>query len=164
MIDSIFKKLSFIETNQLRQYINQEVTKQTTKNNELLREAAEERENIIQNQNKKTWEIIDENIQLAMRENKISQERIYKILQRVLELTKANPGTKLTKLTEQPSIDFEILSKDEYRDLIEELLEGHCKGCNKHNKGCDVYKHLRKHNVAYSGCKGKCKYSYQGGK
>jgi hypothetical protein len=159
-INSILSNLSFTDRMILNQYVKQESFKEITKATNLFHEAAQEREQIILKQNEKVWEIIEGNLMLAMRENKISEERIDKILKRMLELTRLNENTKLSALKEQPSRDFEILSKDEYRDLIEELLEGHCKGCMKHDKHCNVYKLMKKHSIPGSSHKNKCKYSY----
>jgi hypothetical protein len=159
-INSILKKLNIMERTQLINYIKLEAAQRTSKIEQALGEAAKEREEFLTNQNDNTWQIINDNIKLALRENRISEERIKKVFSRVYELTSNNPNVRLFDVPE-PSADFEILTKDEFRNLVEELIECSCKGCIKSSKDCDVYKLLKRHNVkAPSGYQRSCKYGY----
>jgi len=164
MVKGIFDKLNIMEQAELNKYINQEVSKKVLENTNLLHQAADEKEKILTDLNDKTWNLINDYLTLSMRENRISQERVDAIYKRFKELVDNSQDKLLIELGKQPSKDYEIMSKDDLSDIIEELYIK-CKNCTSKKKDCRLHKLYEKHNIpAIDGYKKscKCKYSWRG--
>lgn len=156
-LNNIFSRLNIMEQIQLNKYINAEINKKVMLASQELEKEAARKEKILEEMNNKTWQVIETSIHLAMRENRISEERINKIDARILELNQ-NSGEKLLIGEEQES-DYKILESRDFAKMIEALLEGNCKNCHSRHNKCEVYGLLKKYNIPHEG-KGKCKYSY----
>jgi hypothetical protein len=157
-LNNIFSRLNIMEQIQLNKYINAEINKKVMLASQELEKEATKKEKILEEMNDKTWKVIETSIHLAMRENRISEERINKIDARILELNQ-NSGEKLLIGEEQES-DYKILESRDFAKMIEALLEGNCKNCHSRHSKCEVYGLLKKYNIPHSEGKGKCKYSY----
>lgn len=154
-INQVMSKLNIIEQNIIRKHIQE----QNLKYLGSLKEAAAEREEVITATNNKTWDIISNYLVMALRENHISKERIEKINSRIKEMSDATDEKLYIDLNLVHK--FEILEKSEYEDLIEEIIQTHCKGCSKKAKDCSLHKKLEQHKVSEpTGYKGKCKYYF----
>jgi hypothetical protein len=147
-----------MEQIQLNQYINREINKKVLENAKELEKVAAEKEKYLEELNNQTWQRIETLLHVAMRENRISPERINKIDARVLELSNENGGERLL-LGEERKSDYKILESRDFAKMIEALLEGNCKNCHSRHNKCEVYGLLKKYNIPHEG-KGKCKYSY----
>lgn len=163
IVQNILSKLNFVEHNALQSYIKQQVTLTISKAEAALQEAAEEKEQYLQNLNNKTWDMISTYLEIAIKENHISDQRKDKIFERLTNLVEEN--------NDNPALDVErinpklkdniLLKKDDFNDLVEYSVEGYCKNCSKGHKHCKVYQLYKKYNVPKpTGYRAKCKYGY----
>lgn len=157
-LKNIFSKLNIAEQMQLNSYINKAIKKELLSNSVELEKAAEEKEKILKDLNDKTWERIETFLHIAMRELHISPERIKKIDARVLALS--NECNDKLLIGEERKTEFKILKDADFQNMVELLMDSSCKNCKQHSKKCEVHQLLKKYNIPYSGCKGKCKYAY----
>jgi uncharacterized protein YPO0396 len=158
-LENIFKKLNIMERNQLNNYIDQQASIKMMKNTKELEELASKKEKYLEELNNNTWQRIETFIHIAMREHKISEERIKKIDARVLELSNENEGEKLL-IGEERKTEYKIMQSDDFAKMVELLMDSNCKNCHEKHSKCEVYELLKKYNIPYSPFKGKCKYSY----
>lgn len=167
VIQNILASLNFIDRNALQTYIKQQSNILLLQAQNALHEAAEEKEQYLTDLNNKTWNMIETMLQIAIKENHISDQRRDKIYERLLELVKQNndnPALDIEKINSSLK-DNILLSKSDFDNLIELAIETTCENCKKHHKHCKVYKLLNKYNVPRpTGEKTKCKYGYKGGK
>jgi uncharacterized protein YllA (UPF0747 family) len=163
VVQNILSKLNFVERNALQSYINQQVTLTISKAEAALQEAAEEKEQYLQNLNDKTWNMISTCLEIAIKENHISKQRMDIIFERLTELVKENndnPALDVEKINKKLK-DTILLNKDNFNELVEYAIEGHCKLCSHQHKHCKVYQLYKKYNVPKpTGYKAKCKYGY----
>jgi hypothetical protein len=165
VVQNIISKLNFVERNALQSYINQQVTLTISKAEAALQEAAEEKEQYLQNLNDKTWNMISTCLEIAIKENHISDQRKDKIFERLTELVKENndnPVLDVEKINKKLK-DTILLNKDNFNELIEYAIEGYCKCCKSNHKHCKVYQLYKKYNIPKpTGYRTKCKYGYGG--
>ncbi len=159
MVSNILNKLNIAEQMELGSYISKQVEKKTLQMQGELEKAATEREDVLKKLNDDTWHRIETWLHMAMREHKISENRIKDIDSRVLELSKLY-GDKLL-IGEELKSDYKVMEDEDFRSIIEILIDRSCRGCNRHNKGCEVFGILKKYGIPYpTGERKKCKYGY----
>ncbi len=159
MVSNVLLKLNIAEQMEIKAYINKQVESKVLQMEGELHKAATEKENSITETNNHTWQLIENWLHIAMREHKISKERIKHIDTRVLELSKEYDGKML--IGEDIKSDYKVIDDVDFRSIIENLLDSNCRNCNKHHKECDIFEILKKYNIPYpTGFKGKCKYGY----
>lgn len=157
---NVLPKLNIMEQAEIRTYINRQVESRVLQMEGELHKAATERENILEEQNNNTWQMIETWLHKSMREHKISEERIKHIDARVLELSKEYEGKLL--IGEDLKSDYKVMTGEDFRSIIENLIDSNCRNCNKHHKECSVFKILKKYSVPYpTGEKHKCKYGFE---
>ena len=160
MLSNILSKLNIAEQMELRTYINRQVEKKALQMQGELENAATEREDVLKKLNDDTWHRIETWLHIAMREHKISKQRIENIDARVVELANKY-GDKLL-IGEDIKSKYKVMADEDFRSIIENLLEGNCKDCNKHGKDCEVFGILKKYGIPYpTGERKKCKYGYR---
>ena len=86
MISNILSKLNIGEQMELRSYISKQVEKKILQATEEMDKKAANMENEISKINDNTWQLIENWLHTAMREHKISKQRIENIDARVVEL------------------------------------------------------------------------------
>lgn len=171
-ITNIFNKLNVIEQGQLNAYLNREITTALLKNDakvhkeveEVEKKLAEEQRQMRQyylDTNNETWQRVETSLHVAMREHRISNERIDKIDKRVLELNKQAPEDLL--LGEEVKSQYKILADLDFAKLIELVAHGYCKDCKMSSCKCELYPLLKKYNIPYISNEGKCRYAYKKG-
>lgn len=159
MISNILSKLNIGEQMELRSYISKQVEKKILQATEEMDKKAANMENEISKINDNTWQLIENWLHTAMREHKISKQRIENIDARVVELANKY-GDKLL-IGEDIKSKYKVIADEDFRSIIENLIEGNCKNCNKHSKGCEVFGILKKYGIPYpTGERKKCKYGY----
>jgi quinol monooxygenase YgiN len=157
---NVLTKLNIGQQMEIRAYINKQVESRTLKMEGELHRAATEREENIKEQNNQTWQMIETWLHRAMREHHISEERIKHIDARVLELSKEYEGKLL--IGEDLKSDYKVMTGEDFRSIIENLIDSNCRNCNKHHKECSVFKILKKYGIPYpTGERKKCKYGYK---
>lgn len=157
-LNNIFSKLNIAEQMQLNKYINKEVNTKVMFANRELEKAADEKEKYLEELNNKTWQSIETMLHMAMREHRVSEERIKKIDARVNEISKSMNGKLL--LGEERKSEFKILEDKDFQQMIELLIDSNCKNCHSRNYKCEVYGLLKKYNIPHAPGKCKCKYGY----
>ena len=159
MISNILSKLNIGEQMELRAYIGKQVEKKALQMQGELEKAATEREDVLKKLNDDTWHRIETWLHMAMREHKISEKRIKDIDARVLEL--ANKYENKLLIGEDIKSKYKVLEDEDFRSIIEILIDRSCRNCNKHSKGCEVFGILKKYDIPYpTGERRKCKYGY----
>jgi hypothetical protein len=160
MVSNVLPKLNIGQQMKIQSYINKQVESRTLKMEGELHRAATEREENIKEQNNQTWQMIETWLHRAMREYHISEERIKGIDSRVLELSKQYDGKLL--IGKDIKSDYKVMIDEDFRSIIENLINSNCKGCNKHHKKCDIFQILKRYSVPYpTGEKHKCKYGFE---
>lgn len=145
---------------ELRAYINRQIEKKTLQMQGELEKAATEREETLSKLNDDTWHRIETWIHMSMREAHISEKRIKSIDARVLELSKQYEDKLL--IGEDLKSEYKVMEDEDFHSIIENLIEGNCRGCNKHGKDCEVFGILKKYGIPYpTGERKKCKYGYR---
>ena len=162
-IEGILKKLNIMEQFTLKTYIQKTIATENLKitgsvRTELER-ATKEREDNIVKLNNDTWDTINDNLMIAMREYHVSPERIDLINMRLMKLLNDEKETLMIgdMVTEG---SYNVFSKDDCSSLCEVLFESKCKGCRTNHFDCSFYPILHKHNVPDMGMDFKCKYAF----
>jgi len=159
MVSNILNKLNIAEQMELRSYISRQVEKKILQATEEMDKKAANMEEKISKITDNTWQMIDSWLHMAMRDYHISDKRIKDINVRLQELAKKYDGKLL--IGEELKSGYKVMKDEDFRSIIENLIEGSCKNCNKHSKGCEVFGILKKYGIPYpTGEKKKCKYGY----
>lgn len=159
MLSNILSKLNIGEQMELRSYISKQVEKKILQATEEMDRKAANMENEISKTNNNTWQLIENWLHMAMREHKISEKRIKDIDARVLEL--ANKYENKLLIGEDIKSKYKVMADEDFRSIIEILIDRSCRNCNKHSKGCEVFGILKKYDIPYpTGERRKCKYGY----
>lgn len=169
-IENIFNKLNIAEQMQLNTYLNREITAAILKQDADIeqrigkaeKELMEEQKRIRQyyvDMNDETWGRVETSLHVAMREARISEERINKIDKRVLELNKQAPEKELL-LGEEVKSDYKILIDADFQKIIELSAHAYCKDCSMSCGKCELYPMLKKYNIPEVNEGFKCKYAY----
>jgi hypothetical protein len=127
-------------------------------NNNKFIKPKDEKGNYIDTNNK-TWQRIETSIHVAMRENRISEDRIKRIDKRVLELNQTE-GEKLL-LGEETKSEYKILEETDFQKMFELLAYKYCNSCTSKNNKCEVYPLMKKYGIPNVNEGFKCKYAYR---
>lgn len=160
MVSNILNKLNIAEQMELRSYISKQVEEKILQATEEMDKRATNMENEISKVNDNTWQLIENWLHMAMRETHISKKRIKDIDSRVLELSKQYDGKLL--IGEDIKSEYKVMADEDFRSIMEILIDRNCRDCNKHSKGCEVFGILKKYGIPHpTGERKKCKYGYE---
>lgn len=160
-MQNIMNKLNFMEQNTIRKYIESNIALGIAT---VEVELAESEKRILEQYNKKIDEVLnifDMCLKLAIRENKVSEERYKKIIDRYSELVIEYDKSELIGFCKNRK-RFKVLDTKEYEHYIEHRLHNTCRFCNKRSsEGCDFYKELKMQGVPpYDNENKICEYKY----
>lgn len=149
-----------------REYVEKGVADYTRKQFKKAEEKIKQREEEVRKKLNlmvtNTWDKLESNLVFAMKEHRISEERMDKIFTILNKRMKEEENTIEIK-SNRVEDKYVVMKKEDYLTLLSELMDMNCKGCSKKCNKCSIYELLTKYGVPrFDGNKKRknCKYSY----
>lgn len=156
-LNNALKGLNVFQIGAINNYIAVKTELKISEAMKLLDESAKEIDDKKSEEDEEKWHKITKILIVSLRKNHISEERIRKIDEDMLEIDDLG-----LESINKKSKDIKVLSIKDFENLVELAIDTSCRDCKKHNKHCKVLYILKRYNVPKPiGYKAKCKYAYK---
>lgn len=150
------------ERKKVEEGVKEYVSEQFRMAEEKIRKDGEQMKKNLEILVQRTWDNLEICLAWAMREAKISEQRIDKIFASVNKRMKEEED--IIEITPNRIEDkYVVMNKEDYLTYMSEIMDVNCKDCNNKHSKCSIYQMLEQYGVPrFDGVKKKknCKYSY----